>query len=95
MYKEHQIFEPPEKNAKIWRYMDFAKLVWMLNHRCLYFTNVDKLKIEDPFEGSCAELDTQIIIANKRNYVTKSEAETLAEDINYESRMFVSLINRI
>jgi hypothetical protein len=33
--------------------MDLAKLVWMLNHRCLYFTNVDKLKIEDPFEGSC------------------------------------------
>jgi hypothetical protein len=53
MYKENSIFEPPEKNAKIWRYMDFAKLVWMLNHRCLYFTNVDKLKIEDPFEGSC------------------------------------------
>jgi hypothetical protein len=53
MYKEHPIFEPPEKDAKIWRYMDFAKLVWMLNHRCLFFTNVDKLKIGDPFEGSC------------------------------------------
>ena len=53
MYKEHPIFEPPEEKAKIWRYMDFAKLVWMLNHRCLYFTNVDKLKIEEPFEGSC------------------------------------------
>ena len=54
MYQKHADFDRPESNeAKIWRYMDLAKLVWMLNHRCLYFTNVDKLKIEDPFEGSC------------------------------------------
>ena len=45
--------------------------------------------------GSCAELDTQLIIANKRNYITKSKTEELAEDINHESRMIVSLINRI
>ena len=32
--------------------MDFAKFVWMLNHQCLYFCKVDKLKSEDPFEGS-------------------------------------------
>jgi len=53
MYKKHPVFDPPEENAMIWRYMDFVKLVWMLNHRCLYFANVSKLKIEDPFEGSC------------------------------------------
>lgn len=45
--------------------------------------------------GSCAELDTQLIIANKRNYITKSKTEELAEEINHESRMIVSLINRI
>jgi len=45
--------------------------------------------------GSCAELDTQLIIANKRNYITKSKTEELAEDINHESRMLVSLINKI
>jgi hypothetical protein len=54
MYQDNTDFDRPESSeAKIWRYMDLAKLVWMLNHRCLYFTNVDKLKIEDPFEGSC------------------------------------------
>jgi hypothetical protein len=54
MYQDNTDFDRPASNeAKIWRYMDLAKLVWMLNHRCLYFTNVDKLKIEDPFEGSC------------------------------------------
>ncbi|MBN2455234.1 MAG: four helix bundle protein [Sedimentisphaerales bacterium] len=45
--------------------------------------------------GSCAELETQLIIANKRNNITKKKLEELAEDINHESRMIVSLINKI
>lgn len=45
--------------------------------------------------GSCAELDTQLIIANRRNYITKKKLEELAEDINYETRMLVSLINKL
>ena len=45
--------------------------------------------------GSCAELDTQLILSNKRNYLTKSNLEELAEDINHESRMIVSLISKI
>lgn len=45
--------------------------------------------------GSCAELDTQLIIANRRNYLTKQKLEELAESINHESRMLVSLISKI
>jgi len=45
--------------------------------------------------GSCAELETQLIIANKRNYITKKKLEELTEDINHESRMIVSLINKL
>lgn len=45
--------------------------------------------------GSCAELETQLIIANKRNYITKKKLEELSEDINHERRMIVSLINKI
>ena len=45
--------------------------------------------------GSCAELDTQLIIANKRDYLAKEELEELAEDINHESRMLASFINKI
>ena len=45
--------------------------------------------------GSCAELDTQLIIANRRNYLTKGNLEELSEDINHESRMLVSLISKI
>ena len=45
--------------------------------------------------GSCAELDTQLIIANRRKYITKKDLEELSEDINHESRMLQSLINKI
>jgi len=45
--------------------------------------------------GSCAELDTQLIIANRRKYITKKELEEIAEDTNHESRMLVSLINKL
>ena len=45
--------------------------------------------------GSCAELDTQLIISYRRKYITKEELEELTEDINHESRMLVNLIKKI
>jgi four helix bundle protein len=45
--------------------------------------------------GSCAELDTQSIIAHKRNYITDKEPAELAEDINHEIRMLINLINKL
>ena len=45
--------------------------------------------------GSCAELDTQLIICGRRNYIKKVQLEQLQEDINHETRMLVSLINKL
>jgi four helix bundle protein len=45
--------------------------------------------------GSCAELDTQSIIAHKRNYITDKELAELDEDINHEIRMLINLINKL
>jgi hypothetical protein len=33
----------------LWRYMDLAKFVWMLQRRALYFCRLDALG--DPYEG--------------------------------------------
>jgi hypothetical protein len=41
---------PSDENAKVWRYMDFAKFVDMLDRDALYFCRADLLG--DPFEGS-------------------------------------------
>jgi four helix bundle protein len=45
--------------------------------------------------GSCAELDTQSIIAYRRKYITTAELNALAEDIDHEMRMLSSLINKL
>jgi len=45
--------------------------------------------------GSCAELETQIIIAQKRKYVAQDKFDELIKDINYEMRMLVSMIKAV
>ena len=45
--------------------------------------------------GSCAELDTQFVIAGRRGYLTKEKLEEIAETLNHESRMLTSLINKL
>ena len=50
-YEEHPSCRPPENpDAPIWRYMDFAKLVDLMERHSLFFCRVDRLG--DPFEGS-------------------------------------------
>lgn len=51
MYEFHpSMINPENDNIKIWRYMDFTKLVSLLNTQTLFFTRADKF--EDTFEGA-------------------------------------------
>jgi len=45
--------------------------------------------------GSCAELETQIIIANELDYINETEKTELIEKIKYICRMTVKLINKL
>ena len=57
-FKEHSEFMPPDSpDAKIWRYMDLAKFLSLLNQRCLYFSRLDRLSEFDPFEGYYTHLN--------------------------------------
>jgi hypothetical protein len=48
---EHPAFPAPkDREAKIWRYLDFAKFVWMLDQRRLSMPHCTLM--EDPFEGT-------------------------------------------
>lgn len=48
---EHPSFKQPDNdNAKVWKYMDLAKFVWMLNNKKLFLSSVSSLL--DPHEGS-------------------------------------------
>lgn len=51
MFKEHKTFiQPANEQIKIWRYMDFTKLISMIDTETLFFTRADGF--EDIFEGS-------------------------------------------
>jgi hypothetical protein len=51
MYGEHPLFKEPENpDIKIWRYVDLAAFVAMLNSQSLFFRRADKF--EDKLEAS-------------------------------------------
>lgn len=45
--------------------------------------------------GSCAELETQLVIANELNYITHESSKNIIEDINHISRMIYNLIKKL
>lgn len=45
--------------------------------------------------GSCAELETQLIIAYRRNYTTQAKILNLQGDLDHESRMVMNLIKSL
>ena len=70
MHEQHVVFEAPSNlDIPIWRYMDLAKFVSMLQSNALYFTRSDVL--EDIFEGSVSaatlEKRRQVIIDHPAN----------------------------
>ena len=59
-YKEQPDFiSPSDPNCKIWRYMDLAKFLSIIDVRSLYFTRLDQLGTFDPFEGYYTNLNIQ------------------------------------
>ena len=45
--------------------------------------------------GSCAELDTQLIIAHRRKYLSEEKSKEISRDIADESRMLSALIRTL
>jgi hypothetical protein len=56
-YKPHRDFETPPDKAKLWRYMDIAKLIFMFSDRSLFFSRGDKLG--DSWEGALSPVDVR------------------------------------
>ena len=51
-FESHPEFTAPESDeTTIWRYMDLAKFLSVLDKSALYFVRLDKLVDFDPFEG--------------------------------------------
>ena len=83
MYKEHPVFEKPEKaTAKIWRYMDFTKFASLLDKSALFFSRADKLG--DPFEGSYSKFNIQLRPIVYKDKIPSEALETMSR---YQKRL--------
>jgi len=45
--------------------------------------------------GSCAELDTQLVIVGERGYTSQTEILSIQKELEYESRMIMNLIKSL
>ena len=54
----------PSFDATLWRYMDFAKFVSLLEDRSLFFARADKLG--DPFEGAWSDVNHKLLEQGKK-----------------------------
>jgi hypothetical protein len=51
-YQAHLSFtEPAPGNARLWRFMDLAQFLWILEKQALFFPSVATLAKADPYEG--------------------------------------------
>ena len=56
---DHPVFvAPDDPDATIWRYMDFTRLVSLLDTSQLFFARADTLN--DPFEGSTTQFNVRM-----------------------------------
>lgn len=54
MYEPHPHLIPPSDDARIWRFMDIGKFLWLLSSSSLYFRRLDLFR--DPYEGVVPQL---------------------------------------
>jgi hypothetical protein len=86
---QHESFRlPTNKEVPVWRYMDLAKYLMMLNSKSLYFARANKLG--DPFEGS----STRAMVA-RREYIraNRTTDPNLASWKDVPDEIFTNLAN--
>ncbi|MBK7806396.1 MAG: hypothetical protein IPJ51_08865 [Saprospiraceae bacterium] len=67
MYKECYMFDTPDSNTTIWRYIDFPKFVDLITSNKLFFCRSDNF--EDPYEGIFQLRDheeTKVMLQNQK-----------------------------
>ncbi len=89
MYEEHPTFIQPEnEDVKVWRYMDFTKLISLIDSRRLFFTRADKF--EDPFEGSYPKMNVlarEILPEEVTAKMTEEQVENLRQSMQQHGQI--------
>ena len=74
------LFQPPDRDMKIWRYMDLTKLVAFLETGSLHFARADTLG--DPYEGSWTTLNPVAREEQLGKIFDSTEGKTRSEEIH-------------
>jgi hypothetical protein len=100
-YEEHPDFKAPENpDAKIWRYMNLAKFLSMLEGQSLYFSRLDVLAEKDPYEGLYTNLNARALDlkyadlpkeAWEQRGIDSEETWAQIRDLEEKSRGFVKV----
>lgn len=78
-FKRHPTFkQAPDKESKLWRYMDLPKYLSLLQSGALFFCNLELTARTDPFEGT---LPSSRFIHRSRNSI-----EDIPESIRNEAK---------
>jgi len=81
--------QPESMNSRIWRYMDFAKFVSMLETQCLFFSRLDCLG--DPFEGTVTTPHNERFLSRVTSKSQREEFENMCKIVR--THIFVSCWN--
>ncbi|WP_138434132.1 hypothetical protein [Winogradskyella algicola] len=86
----HPNFYHPKQNYTIWRYMDFTKLLSLLEDKSLFFSRSDKF--EDPYEGAWTKPSIDSLKERfSKGELPKKILERFIETIELEkTRMFIN-----
>ena len=68
----------PDEKAELWRYMDLAKLLALLQNKSLFFCRIDKLG--DQFEGQWSEPTLAMLRKREHLWVVNEPDQALIED---------------
>ena len=76
MYSSHPLVEEPDAVAKLWRYMDLAKFLHLVNSATIYLAALRTF--EDPFEGHPPKSVIAEVTKQPEGFTSEIRAERLA-----------------
>ena len=83
--EEHEVCKSPPEAATIWRYIDFTKLISLLETQRLFFARADTF--DDPFEGSITRPNVAARTALYESVLQNNPSEHLHNALTNSARI--------
>lgn len=81
MHYDHPAFvKPNDTSLKLWRYLEFTKLMYLLESSKLFFNRADLYRNEDPFEGTFPKLEYEYFVKRNGEDVIRNLFEITSRD---------------